>query len=215
MKPGTPKHAYTADRVRFSPITLWLMNARLVVSIGLGVLLICAGCKCVPHSPQASDTPKFSEEEIRSKTWKDSTGEAMACLEWQITELKSRGGFLVAQFGSPHTKFPKCLEFYRVISSQGGYCGAAGDVGQASLSEGMSLSEKKMFVLVGRDCAESVVRSAEVLESNDSASVAITRETPPDQKTGRQRALYLVKYTKDYGMWRDVHTWISNLPDSE
>jgi len=179
----------------------------------LPCIVVCGGCKTISESRYAIDAVSSSELEIRSKTFKDAQGQVIGCLRWEVANPKCPGPLLLVQYGDLQTRVPTCIEFYRIMSCPATSVAVYDTVKEKMLQEKRQIPCRTNFVLIGKDYDQSVVKNAEVLDGGDSASIAVTRQSPSYQKKARQTALYFIKYNKDFTISRDVHTWISNLPD--
>src|SRR5258708_4892270 len=78
------------------------------------ILIACNSCATCDRGVPSAAPLTFSEQEIRSKVWKDPNGVPMELLDWCVMSFTSDEQLLMAKFGNPRTGFVKCLEFYRV-----------------------------------------------------------------------------------------------------
>lgn len=189
------------------------VNLRLAM-LFLVITSIGGGCCSLCNKGFVPGVPTFSEQEVRSKTWKDTHGQPLQLLEWSPFSFKHHGELLVAKYGDANAQVVTCLEFYRVIH-QGQGPVAVVPLSPQPPSEAIieSIPDKQSFDLLMHDYRPERVTSVETVERGDKLLFTITRETIQGEgKQEERRGLrYILVYDRAKTMYRNARLEVWNL----
>ncbi len=192
---------------------LWAVHA--VCCITLGAL---CGCRSTSQSVGASGALRFTEQEIRSKTWADAQGQVIRLLDWTATCFHGEE-LVIAKYGAASPPCVTCLEFYRIHRRPPGPALKAPDLSRnhmlpitpayTNIPEGLS------FELLLHDYVPEMVTSLSTEERGDTYLITVLRETVPAGTTPRQALRYILTYKRSQGLqWNpNLEQWA--LPDSK
>jgi hypothetical protein len=119
---------------------------------------------------------RFSEVEIRSRTWTDTHGRHLALLEWFQVRSYDGDQLLIAKYGDTSTKRIFCLDFYRAITPA-------------------DRPRVPDYLLLAHDLAESTVTSIAAQTNGTLTVFNIVRETVPGTSQPRRKYDYYLSYS--------------------
>lgn len=175
----------------------------------LALALVCAlaaagsGCSSPGKAPAALAAPRFSEQEVRSKTWTDPQGQRLQLLDWTPVHFRE-DELVIAKYGSAGLHRVTCLEFYKINRLPGGRAAKALEPSlnpRPPLTSGYTdLPERVSFELLSHDYSPEMVASVSTEERNGALVITILRESSPEAGEQRQAFRYMLTYSSGRGI---------------
>jgi hypothetical protein len=170
------------------------MNTHCSIFLILFSLCFGTGCSSLVRNADYSVSPKFSEMEIRSRTWNNAEGQRLKLRSWSLIRLKHKDDLIIAKYGEENLNIDTSADVYRVVHQ---------------------LHKPDAFVPVWHDFESTRLADIKIDDNPDETLIRIIRETIPGTLNPGQHHEYVFHYRHDYTLCPDPEEWWWQIPEKK